>query len=36
MDATGIEVMSTVTNKTGKYSFNRVNEEELPGGDKLY
>ena len=25
LDATGIEVMSTVTNKTGKYSFNRVN-----------
>ncbi len=25
MDATGIEVMSTATNKTGKYSFNRVN-----------
>ncbi len=25
MDATGIEVMSTVTNKTGKYSFNKIN-----------
>ncbi|MCZ7381281.1 MAG: hypothetical protein O8C64_06890 [Candidatus Methanoperedens sp.] len=25
MDATGIEVMSTVTNKSGKYSFNPVN-----------
>ncbi|MFZ3058125.1 MAG: SdrD B-like domain-containing protein [Candidatus Methanoperedens sp.] len=25
MDATGIEVMSTVTNKSGKYSFNIVN-----------
>lgn len=25
MDATGIEVMSALTNKSGKYSFNRVN-----------
>ncbi len=25
LDETGIEIMSTVTNKTGKYSFNRVN-----------
>ncbi len=25
LDATGIEVISTITNKTGKYSFNRVN-----------
>ncbi len=25
MDATGIEVMSTVTNKSGKYSFNKIN-----------
>ncbi len=25
MDAAGIEIMSTVTNKSGKYSFNRIN-----------
>ena len=25
MDETGIEIISTVTNKTGKYSFNRIN-----------
>ncbi len=25
LDATGVEVMSTLTNKSGKYSFNRVN-----------
>lgn len=25
LDETGIEVMNTITNKTGKYSFNRVN-----------
>ncbi len=25
MDATGIEVMSTVSNKSGKYSFNKIN-----------
>ncbi len=26
LDVTGIEVMSTITNKSGKYSFNKVNE----------
>ncbi len=29
MDATGIEVMSTVSNKTGQYSFNRVNAGKI-------